>query len=354
MIDDTRHAAGPLAQSVGLAFRMLHVVVLLLAGGWAISNIREVPADSRAVVLRFGRVERVQAAGLVLAWPRPIEQIVLLPAWDRQIPLAIETPSNAGPTAETAFQLRQPDDVVDVRAQKDAWNGQYFLTGDGSVVQCDGTLFFRITDPAAYVLAQSHVAPALQRLYRASAVAIAAGSDLDDFLVARPEQSAGRPDAAARREALRGVLAAAINRRLQELREQGGNLGVEVSRIDFVALLPPLAKAAFDEVLTATQIADQTAAAARTDAANAAQEADRTGDRIRSEAGAAAEEQIRRASADIADVAALHARITPATRASVLAEYYRERIGPTLRNAGQVTAVDLQGGQHLILPGPTP
>ena len=41
-----------------------------------------------------------------------------------------------------------------------------------------------------------------------------------------------------------------------------------VGRADVVALLPPIAaKAAFDAVLTASQIAEQTAAAARTDAA---------------------------------------------------------------------------------------
>ena len=59
----------------------------------------------------------------------------------------------------------------------------------------------------------------------------------------------------------------AINQRLAALRRAGADLGVEVSRIDIVALLPPVAKAAFDDVLTASQIADQTVAAARTDAA---------------------------------------------------------------------------------------
>jgi hypothetical protein len=76
---------GPLARSVRLGFLMLYAMVFVLAAGWLTTNIRQVPPDSRAVVFRFGRVNRVQEAGLLLAWPTPIEQVRLLPAADRQI-----------------------------------------------------------------------------------------------------------------------------------------------------------------------------------------------------------------------------------------------------------------------------
>ncbi len=82
-VDPAMH--GPLASSVRLGFVMLYAAVLLLGAGWASSNFRQVPPDSRAVVLRFGQVNRVQESGLLLAWPRPIEQVRLLPAADRQI-----------------------------------------------------------------------------------------------------------------------------------------------------------------------------------------------------------------------------------------------------------------------------
>lgn len=345
--------AGPLAQSVRIAFRTLYIAVLLLAAGWVGSNVRQVPADSRVVVLRFGRVDRVQEAGLVLAWPSPIEETTLLPARDRPIELKIEKATNEGLSSETDFQIRQPDDVIQLRTQKDARNGQYFLTGDGSVVQFDATLFFRIVDPVAYFLSREHVAPALQRLYRASAVALTASRDLDDFLVARPEQEAETANAevTTQRQALREDLVAAVNQRLLELQRHGTQLGVEVSRIDVVALLPPVAKAAFDEVLTATQTADQGAAAARIDAAHVIQEADRDRDRVRSEAAAAAEERIRSAAADTANIKALEAQITPVTRDALLMQYYREEIGAALQKIGRVTAVDAGGHQRLILPG---
>ena len=337
-----------------MGFRVGFVAVLLLTIGWAVGDLRQVPADRRAVVLRFGQIERVREAGLVLAWPNPIEQIMLVPAYDRQVALKIEAPPLSGPTPEANFQVHQADDVVTLRRQKDAWNGQYFLTGDGSVVQYDATLYFRVTDPGAYVLSRQHVDPALQRLYRASAVMIAASHDLDDFLVARPEEAASpvSAESAGRRQALRGEMVAAINQRLEALRRQGSDLGVEVSRIDIVALLPPLAKAAFDDVLTASQIADQTEAAARTDAAHTTQEAQRAHDRSRSEAAAAAEEQVRAAAAEPAEVGLLHDEMTPANRDSLLAQYYRDRIGAILRKIGQVTTVDTRGGQSTIIPGP--
>jgi regulator of protease activity HflC (stomatin/prohibitin superfamily) len=343
---------GPLAQSVRLAFRLLSLVVLLMAVGWFASNIRQVPADSQAVVERFGRVDRVSNSGLVLAWPQPIERVLLLPARDRQTALPVEVLSNNGPTLETSYQIHQADDVVELRPHKDAWNGQYFLTGDGSVVRFDATLFYRITDPAAYVQSQEHVAPALQRLFRASLVSLAAVHDLDDFLVARPEEEGGSEGVAARRLALRADLVAAINARLADLQAQGSGLGVELGRIDIVAQLPPLVKRAYDSVLTATQIADQTEAAARTDAARTAQDASRANDSTISEAQAAGEEQVRQASSDTAAVIALQAQLTPHTRENVLMRYYRQQIGLILHKIGQVTTVDASAGQHVILPGP--
>ncbi len=352
---DPRPPAGfAMTDAARLGFRIGFGAMLLLAAGWAVSNLHQVPPESRAVVLRFGQVERVRDAGLVLAWPNPIEQITLVPAYDRQVPLKIAVPPDSGPTGETDFLVHQPDDVISMRRQKDAWNGQYFLTGDGSVVQYQATLYYRVTDPAAYVLSQAHVDPALQRLYRASAVRLAASHDLDDFLVARPEDathpaSAGVAD---RRAALRGAMVAAINDRLDALRRQGAGLGVQVSRIDILALLPPIAKAAFDDVLTASQIADQTVAAARTDAALTIQQAQQAHDRSLAEATAAAEEQVRLAAAQTADVSLLHGQMTPANRASLLDQYYRDRIGAIMKKIGQVTAVDATDGQSTIIPGP--
>lgn len=352
---------GPLATSVRLGFIMLYIAVFVLGIGWASGNLRQVPPESRAVVMRFGRVNRVQESGLLLAWPAPIETVRLLPAPDRQIEYKVEAQDTGFQSDETDMQLLPNDDVIHMQGERDLNNAAYLLTGDGNVVQLDATLFFTITDPAAYLLVEDHVRPALRRAYLASAVALAASRSLDDFLVARPDQAmavrAGVPveeavTLAARRQALRTDLVLAINRRLQALQGSGMDLGVAVGRVDVVALLPPVAKAAFDAVLTAVQIADQGAAAARTDAARQAQEANGTHDQLLTEASAAAEERVRTATAQTAHVNALAAQETPANRITLLAHAYQEQIAPILQQAGEVTAVDMRAGQQLVLPGP--
>ena len=70
---------GPIAQSVAIGFRAIYVATLLLALLWLTTNVREIAADSQAVVFRFGRIVRSQQAGLLVAWPRPIETVRLLP-----------------------------------------------------------------------------------------------------------------------------------------------------------------------------------------------------------------------------------------------------------------------------------
>jgi len=344
---------GPVQQSVRIAFLTLRVALLLLAAAWAVGNIRPVPADRRAVILRFGQVARVQEAGLVLAWPAPIEQVTTLPSADRQMPLAMNIRGDGSRSMETDFQMHQPDDTVSLRPMKDTMNASYLLTGDGSVVQFDATLFYSITNPAAYVLAEAHVDPALGRLYRSAAVALAAASDLDDFLVARPERHlAAGLDPAARRERLGADMVAAINARLADLARHGADLGVTVRRVDIVAVLPPLAKSAFDSVLTVAQTAEQREAASRTQAATRLQQADQDRDHALAAAEAAAQERVHGAQAAVASVRALaNAGDTPAHRDSVMADLYREQIGPILARAGQVTTVDAASGQHLVLLG---
>ena len=54
---------GPVIQSVRVAFFVLRIFTILLALGWATGNIRQVPPGTQAVILRFGRVVRVQQSG---------------------------------------------------------------------------------------------------------------------------------------------------------------------------------------------------------------------------------------------------------------------------------------------------
>lgn len=339
---------GPVVQSIAIGFRVLSVAIALLAAGWVASNWREVPADSQAVVLRFGRIVGVQQAGLVLSWPRPVGQVELVPGADRLLTLRTAT------TARRAGLQDVFTDASDVAIPEGA--GSY-LTGDGGVVLLSATITYRVADGAAYLLARPHVEPALQRLFSASATGVAVARGLDDVLVARPD----RADAATarsvatenRRQAMRGDLLAAMNRRLADLDARGAPLGVAVARIDLEAALPPAAKIAFDGVLVAVQLAEQGIAGARTEATRTLQAADRERDRLLTAAQAAAAERVGEARDRTAAIAAIQAGMTPASRPATLDQLYRDQLALLLRKVGRLTAVDA-GGARVILPAAIP
>jgi regulator of protease activity HflC (stomatin/prohibitin superfamily) len=300
--------------------------------------------------MRFGQLVRVQQSGLVVAWPRPIETVELLPGPDQQLGLHVD--------AGTARVSGITDSIADPSEIPEQAGG--YLTGDSGVVLLDATLTWRIADARQYVLAMQHVAPALRREFMTAATKVAASRRLDDFMsVTGASMMGGPPDPAAEaraavnqaaREAVRGDLARAVNRRLQALAEGGAGLGVEVTRVDIAALLPPVAKTAFDQVLESAQMAETGIAAARTAAARTSQEGDRTRDRLLEEAYASATERVNTAKARTAEIVQLATRMDPATRPSLLDQVYRERIANVLRAAGGVTTVG-PGDARVVLPG---
>ncbi len=342
MMAAATRAGGPVVQSVSLGLRALYGVTLLLAGVWLVSNVRRVPADSSAVVYRFGAIVRVQDAGLLLALPGPFEAVSILPGPARQLSQTIEAQPRA-PGLDDIYTR-----AMNVPAQGAA--GAY-LTGDGNAVLLDATLTYRIADPAAYAVAQEHVAPTLNRLFRTAAIAVAGRQALDDFLVSQPDRSgASVGSVAAIRQQVRDDLLAAVNARLVALGGAGVPLGIVVDRIDLTAWLPPQAKLAFDALLVAEQVSDQGMALARTQALRTRQEADRQARRVLDGAHAAAAERIAAATTETAPVLALETAAARPARAGLLQDAYRSRVAAILKTAGQVVIVDPAGGNRLLLP----
>jgi regulator of protease activity HflC (stomatin/prohibitin superfamily) len=338
-VSGTHADEGPLFQSVAIAFRVLQVFVIVLALGWLTAGVRPIPPGTQAVVQRFGRIVQVQQSGLLWSWPRPLESLVRLPSPERQMVLHV--------AARTASVPGIVDDSVQMRdIPPDA--GLY-LTGDGALVLLDASITWRIADAGAYLLAQDHVPAALRRLFIDAAVRVAAARQLDDFMAARPERAAD-PAAQAARNAVRGDLVAAMNAHLHMLADAGAGLGVEVTRADVTALLPPSAKTSYDAVLDATQRAEQGMAAARTDATRLRQQAERGRDSLLTAAHAQAEERLARARTSTASITALEAR-DPATRPSLLDQLYRDRISTILAQAASTSAVDPKSVSRVILPG---
>ena len=332
------------AQSLSLSFRFLYLVVTILGLVWAASNCRIVPSDSRAVVVRFGQVVRVQGAGLLLAAPRPIEQVLILPAAARQIQLQIAALLGSGTPEEQLAGLAgiSPDPRN---------NTGMLLTGDFSVVHLQASLFYQIDDPRAYVLSGPHVTPALERLFIASAVTICGSRDLDAILVARPEldqSSANRLG----RERLRADLMREVNRRLAALAAQNDGLGVTITRVDLLPSIPRDAKDSFDSVLRVVQSAEADQARARTEAERTAQYAAESRGSTLTSAEAAAEEKITEAKTRTADVTALAADAKGLSGGALTNRIYRERIGNVLQKAGEVIVVAPNGGRTILSGAP--
>lgn len=344
--DTVEGASSPWLQAGRLAFLALYAVTVLAGIAWAFSNVRQIDPQNRAVVMRFGKLEHVQSAGLLIAWPQPFEQVVLLPSADRIIERRIE-PLLRSADAQQADRLANFASPV-----SDALAGSGFLlTGDAGVVQLDVRVFYRVTDPMDFVLQGDHVAPALDRLVTRSAVAVCAARDLDTILVARPELVGNDSQAAERRERLRGDLVQSINQQLAALKATGLGLGVEVVRVDVQSSLPATAVSAFNAVLTASQEADQAVANARNDAAKVTQTATQDADRALQVAHAQASERLAKAQSDTATVQSLAASMQQGVDPGVMQRIYRERMPKILSQAGNVTLVDPQDDSRLIIQG---
>lgn len=343
---DAAGSASPWLQAGRLAFLALYGITLAAALGWAISNIRQIGPESRAVVLRMGALERIHNAGLLLAWPRPFEQVVLLPAADRVVERRVEALLRSARAQRAEFGVSPPSDAL-------AGSG-YLLTGDAGVVQLDVRVFYKVTDPYAYVLQGEHVAPALDRLVARSAVAVCASRDLDTILVARPELVGAGSQVAQRRERLRGDLVQGINQSLATLEAAGAGLGLRIERVDLQSSLPRGAVDAFNAVLTASQLAEQNVASARNDAAKQNQAATQAADRILQVARAQASERLAKASADTATIDSLAQTQREHADPGLLLRLYRERVSTILSHAGSVSAIDPRDDARLILQGAQP
>lgn len=328
-------------QSVGLAFRFLFIGVGVLALAWLASGFVSVEAGSRAVVLRFGQVERLGDTGLVWAWPRPIEEVVILPGPERQLTHQV-----------TALDVATRQEGQPLWTALDLRDGGYALSGDGGAVHLSGVVTYHVSDAPAYLLARDRLLPALERTFCASAISAVAGRALDGVLAARSAADTGDASAvaaaAAQREALRGDIRIQMNRRLKELA-----LGIEISRVDLAAQLPARAKPAFDQVLAAEAEAARVVASAHTDAETYRQQGER--DRVEILQGAEAKAKERLAEARVATdrITALAAESSPQRRSLLLTRLYRERLESILRRAGLVTLVDGHEPIRLMVSGGT-
>ncbi|HBP48563.1 protease modulator HflK [Pseudomonas sp. FSL R10-0056] len=344
--DEIKGVSSPWQQAGRLAFLGLYAVTVFAAVAWGFSNVRQIDPQNRAVVLRMGALDRIQNAGLLWAWPKPFEQVVIVPAADRVSERRIENLLRSDVALQADRKASFATPVSDALA-----GSGYLLTGDAGVVQLDVRVFYNVTEPYAFVLQGEHVLPALDRLVTRSAVALSAARDLDTILVARPELIGSDSQAAERRERLRGDLVQGINQQLASLSATGQGIGLQVVRVDVQSSLPGPAVNAFNAVLTASQHAEQAVAAARNEAAKVTQSATQQADRSVEQAQAQASERLAKAQADTSTIINLAKVQQAGNDSGLMLRLYRERMPRILGQAGSVTSVDPNDDSRLIIQG---
>ena len=335
----------PWGQSYRIAFFMLYGVSLLAAGAWLFSSIHEVAPDSRAVVFHFGRPERVEHAGLLFAWPQPVDRVVLVPGAERIMEREVR-----------ALQRNvQMEAVNSWEREGDAGAGAgYLLTGDAGVVQLNVRVFYRVSNPIRFALQRTHIDPLIDRLTQRAATVVCVGRDLDTILVARPEVQQSDAHAAEERIRLRNDFKQAMTHSLEKLAANGSDPGITIERIDISSSLPANAMEAFNAVLTASQQAEQLVASARNDASLRMQKAQQQADRVLQQAQASGEEKVAKAQVDTQVVFALAQARQKGVDGGMLQRIWRENMTVIMSRAGQVTTVVPGQENQLILQSEPP
>jgi regulator of protease activity HflC (stomatin/prohibitin superfamily) len=327
----------PLSSAIRTAFRFLYVVVAVLALGWLGSGLRQVEPGSQAVILRFGAIDRVQGAGLVIAWPRPFEEVVLVPSRERQLSLEIGALDLLARDNDNA-----PAPLAGIDPRRD---GGYVLTGDAGIAHLRGTVTYQVVDPRAWFLNRDRATAALRRAFCAAAIQACAGRGLDGVMVAglTGDEAGSDERLAQSRERLRGDILAGINRRLAVL-----DLGIEAARTDLVAYLPEKAKPAFDAVAAAAAGAGRELAEARTAATKALQESESARAAILAQAQAKAQETVSTARVITDGIAALATLKDPAEKLRLAGRLHRDKLDLVMR------ALSAAGGSVIAVDGSQP
>jgi modulator of FtsH protease HflK len=148
----------PLAQG-------LCVVLLVL---YAFSGVRFIGPSQSALVLRLGKLEpRAHGPGLLFAWPKPIDEVVVLEtgaehtlALDAWAPRGPRVEASTGPRQFTAAEIEAqlqatgnaplPVETTAAGDFLDPVTDGYSVTGDLNILQGQFALRYRIADPVAF------------------------------------------------------------------------------------------------------------------------------------------------------------------------------------------------------------
>ncbi len=125
-------------------------LVLLLMGGWLLSGFTAIQADEIGVVRRFGRpLPEDLVPGLHWCWPRPIDTVTRVqPRRVHTVEIGFRTLSEGKALRRRTGAWSSPHANEGIRRMPEE---AVMITGDGNLLELQGTLRYTIADPRAYL-----------------------------------------------------------------------------------------------------------------------------------------------------------------------------------------------------------
>lgn len=129
-----------LSQALQTSFSILKVIMFVVVVAYLFSGWFVVESYEKALVFRFGKLDRVETDGLHLAWPAPIERIEKIPVHREQ---SLEI-------AALYFKVAANGRVSSVGETLSPVYDGYLITGDTNIVHALMTVHYRIGEVRDY------------------------------------------------------------------------------------------------------------------------------------------------------------------------------------------------------------
>jgi len=172
---------GPAAvlQTMKSSVKLLRWGLLLLAVIYLASGVTVVGPNETAFVLRFGKLQPgLHGSGLLLALPRPVDEVVKVPTRSvQEIQLGAWESSSATAGPGQLPPVGQGDTLDPVQ-------DGYTLTGDANIIRARFSVRYQVSDPVAYALTVKNQPVLLEAILYQAATDVIAQMRVDDVLAA--------------------------------------------------------------------------------------------------------------------------------------------------------------------------
>lgn len=116
---------------------ILVIIILAIAGMFLLTSFYVVDQTEQAVVLRFGKLNKISEAGLKWKIPLGIDRVY-------------KVPTKVVQTVQFGFRTAQPG-ITSIRSREEFDDESIMLTGDLNIVSVEWIIQYRVTDPAAWL-----------------------------------------------------------------------------------------------------------------------------------------------------------------------------------------------------------